>query len=127
MLETLWRLPKNLKESADGLPLATKLSDLFFEFPYDRVPNDPWWLQLTLRPEGVGFLLVFYLVSKPIFKNIATITGLSKNPRASWFVGSVAVHNFLLCAFSFVVMIRSWPTVIHHYQRYVRVCNRKTV
>lgn len=104
----------NWMESKDGLPLATKISDLFFtDFPYDRVPADPI-LQLVLRPECVLVLLVFYNVSKPLFRQIAK----SVDPKAPWFIFSIAVHNFLLAVFSFVVVINSWPIVFRHYKRY---------
>lgn len=106
----IWR--PILMESTDGLPLATKISDLFINFPYDRLPADPL-LQVVLRPECVAVLLAFYLVSKPIFLKLANVI----DPKASWFVYSIAVHNFLLAVFSLVVVVYSWPVVIGHYQR----------
>jgi len=107
----IWR--PILMESTDGLPLATKISDLFINFPYDRLPADPL-LQVVLRPECVAVLLAFYLVSKPIFLKLANVI----DPKASWFVYSIAVHNFLLAVFSLVVVVYSWPVVIGHYQSY---------
>mmetsp|Transcript_31014 Transcript_31014/g.73082 ORF Transcript_31014/g.73082 Transcript_31014/m.73082 type:complete len:280 (+) Transcript_31014:176-1015(+) len=103
----------NWMESKDGLPLATKISDLFTDFPYERVPDDPI-LQMVLRPESVAVLLGFYLVSKPIFRKIANLV----DPKAPWFIYSIAVHNFLLAVFSFIVVINSWPIIVGHYQRY---------
>lgn len=102
----------NWMESNDGLPLATKIRDLFFDFPYDRIPEDDLILQLVLRPECVAVLLGFYLVSKPIFRQIAQFI----EPKAAWFIFSIAVHNFLLAVFSFVVAINSWPIVFNHYR-----------
>lgn len=107
----IWR--PTMMESTDGLPLATKVSDLFFDFPYDRLPADPI-LQLVLRPECVLLLLGFYLVSKPIFTQVAKIV----DPKASWFIFSIALHNFLLAIFSLVVAVNSWPIVFGHYERY---------
>jgi hypothetical protein len=106
----IWR--PALLESTDGLPLATKISDLVTNFPYDRLPEDRF-LQLVLRPEGVVVLLGFYLVSKPLFKLLATMI----DPKASWFIYSIALHNLLLAVFSLVVAVNSWPTVIGHYYR----------
>ena len=105
----------DLRESTDGLPLATKISDLFLGFPYDRVPEN-WILQLVLHPGSVFAMLAFYLVSKPLFQQIAKLV----DPKATWFIVSIAEHNFLLAVFSLVVVINSWPIVIDHYQRYVR-------
>jgi len=102
-----------LMESTDGLPLATKISDLFTNFPYDRVPADPL-LQLVLRPEGVAVLLGFYLISKSIFVPLAKII----EPKASWFIFSIALHNFLLAIFSLAVVVNTWPIVFDHYKRY---------
>lgn len=107
----VWR--PALMESADGLPLATKISDLFLNFPYDRLPEDAL-LQLVLRPGCVAVSLGFYLVSKPLFGQLAK----KIDPSASWFVFSVAVHNFLLAVFSLVVVVNSWPVVFGHYKRY---------
>jgi len=101
-----------LMESTDGLPLATKISDLFTNFPYDRVPADPL-LQLVLRPEGVAVLLGFYLISKSIFVPLAKII----EPKASWFIFSIALHNFLLAIFSLAVVVNTWPIVFDHYKR----------
>ena len=106
----IWR--PTMMESTDCLPLATKVSDLFFNFPYDRLPADPI-LQLVLRPECVLLLLGFYLVSKPIFTQVAKIV----DPKASWFIFSIALHNFLLAIFSLVVAVNSWPIVFGHYER----------
>lgn len=107
----VWR--PEIPESIDGLPLATKISDLFFDFPYDRIPADPI-SQYVLRPENVIKLLIFYLVSKPIFVAIAKMI----DPKAAWFKYSVAIHNFLLAVFSFVVAANAWPVVLGHYKTY---------
>ena len=106
----IWR--PILLESTDGLPLATKISDLFTDFPYDRVPSDPI-LQLVLRPEGAASLVVFYLVSKPLFVSLAK----SIDPKATWFKFTIAVHNFLLAVFSLAVAVNAWPIVLGHYQK----------
>ena len=108
----IWR--PTVTESIDGLPLVTKINDLFFSnFPYDRLPDNPI-LQLVLRPECVMILLLFYIVSKPIFLSIAKII----DPKATWFIFSIAVHNFLLAFFSFIVVVNTWPIVFNHYNSY---------
>ena len=106
----IWR--PTVMESTDGLPLASKISDLVTDFPYDRIPADPI-SQLVLRPEYMVVLLGFYLVSKPIFIQIQKII----DPKASWFIASIAIHNFLLAVFSLVVAVNSWPIVLGHYRR----------
>jgi hypothetical protein len=106
---TVWR--PYLPESIDGKPLATTVSDLWSDFPYDRLPENGW-LSLFLRPEGVIVMLVFYNVSKPLFKAIQK----GVDPKASWFIGSIAVHNFLLAVFSAVVTFNTWPIVYTHLQ-----------
>lgn len=109
----VWR--PTLLESIDGQPLATKISDIFFHFPYQRLP-DNLLLQAFLRPESVFAMLAFYLASKPLFKKLATT--FVPNPKATWFVTSIAVHNLGLAVFSFVVAINSWPIVVNHFQQY---------
>lgn len=107
----IWR--PTLLESRDGNPLATKISDLFWEFPYHRLPESRL-LQIFLRPECVLALLVFYLGSKPVFQEIAK----SIDPKSSWFITSIALHNALLAVFSAVVAWNSWPIVWQHYHQY---------
>lgn len=106
-----WR--PHVPDSIDGEPLATKISDLFLDFPYDRLP-DNLGLQLFLRPGGMLAMILFYLVSKPIFKAIHK----SIDPRAKWFITSIAVHNFLLAIFSACVALNGWPIVIGHLKNY---------
>lgn len=106
-----WR--PRLPDSIDGDPLATKVSDLLLGFPYERLPQNPG-LQLFLRPEGMVAMLLFYLVSKPIFKAIHRAI----DPKASWFITFIAVHNFLLAVFSACVAINGWPIVIQHLKTY---------
>ena len=108
-----WR--PQLPDSLDGEPLATEISHLFFSsFPYDRLPDNVW-MSLFLRPEGIVAMLIFYLtISKPICKVIQRT--IIPNPKASWFVASIAVHNFALAVFSAAVALNGWPIVYQHYQ-----------
>ena len=106
----IWR--PALLESADGLPLAKKIGDLFVDFPYERLPENVL-LQAVLRPECLVVILCFYLLSKPIFVRISKII----NPKASWFVFLIALHNFLLAAFSLVVVVNFYRIVFGHYER----------
>jgi hypothetical protein len=109
----VWR--PTLLESIDGQPLATKISDLFFHFPYHRLP-DNLLLQAFLRPETVFVLLAFYLASKPLVKQLART--FVPNPKAAWFVTIIAIHNLALAVFSFLVAINSWPIVVDHFQQH---------
>ena len=108
----LWR--PHVPDSIDGAPLATHISDLFLDFPYDRLPSN-LGLQLFLRPEGVLVMILFYLlISKPIFKAIHSVI----DPKDSGFITSVAVHNFLLALFSACVAINGWPIMLQHLKKY---------
>eukprot|EP00977_Amphora_coffeiformis_P017104 scaffold5479_cov199-Amphora_coffeaeformis.AAC.43 len=111
---SVWR--PHLPDSIDGEPLATEISHLFFRsFPYERLPNNVW-TSLFLRPEGMLAMLLFYLVSKPIFKVIQRT--LITDPKASWFVASIALHNFALTVFSAAVAWNGWPIVYQHFRTY---------
>lgn len=110
-MSVVWR--PTLLESRDGAPLATKVSHLFWEFPYHRLPESNL-LQIYLRPECVLALLAFYLVSKPLFKELATMI----NPKSPWFLHSIALHNAVLAIFSAIVAWNSWPVIWQHYQHY---------
>mmetsp|Transcript_23410 Transcript_23410/g.55472 ORF Transcript_23410/g.55472 Transcript_23410/m.55472 type:complete len:280 (+) Transcript_23410:167-1006(+) len=105
-----------LQESVDGERLVTHVKDLWMtDFPYDRLPTT--WLQYFLRPEYVLGLLIFYaFVSKPLTKGLTKI--LVPNPKASWFIASIAIHNLVLAIFSGVVAYNTWPILWQHYQQY---------
>lgn len=103
-----------LMESSDGLPLATKISDLVYNFPYDRLPKESIALHFFLRPECMLALLLTYLASKPIFARLAKHI----DTKASWFIASLAVHNFLLAVFSLVVAVNAYPILFDHYKRH---------
>jgi len=107
----VWR--PTLMESSDGLPLVTKLSDLF-DFPYDRLTQDSILVQITLRPECVFLLLISYLVSKPLFVRLAKYI----DTKASWFIVLLALHNLSLAIFSLVVAVNSWPILFDSFKRY---------
>ena len=110
-MSTIWK--PALAESIDGQPLSTSISDLFFDFPYDRLPENPL-VALFLSPEGMLACLAFYLVSKPIFKGIQK--KCVSDPKAPWFIDSIAVHNFGLAVFSAVVAWNAWQIVAAHLQ-----------
>jgi hypothetical protein len=107
----VWR--PTLLESLDGQPLAKNIGDLFWDFPYYRLPKNPY-LEIFLRPECVLALIAFYLASKPLFKEVSKII----DPTAPWFIASLALHNFLLAVFSFVVAYNSWGIVVTHFHTY---------
>lgn len=110
----VWR--PTLMESSDGLPLCTKVSDLVFHFPYDRLPEGSTLLQITLRPECVVLILISYLVSKPIFARLSKYI----DTKSNWFVTLLAFHNLSLAIFSLVVAVNSWPILFQSFQRYGR-------
>ena len=102
-------LDPTVSESADGAPLATAVSDLFTDFPYERMTSNKY-VSIFLEPAYVLAMLVFYNVSKPLFRAIASVI----DPKAPWFRGSIALHNLALAVFSAVVAAKSWPIVISH-------------
>lgn len=105
---SIWR--PTMPESIDGTALATNLSDLHTSFPYHRLTSNPV-LDFLLRPEGVIVMLIFYLVSKSIVKELQK----SVDPKARWFIASIAVHNFGLAVFSAIVAYNTWPIFFGHW------------
>lgn len=115
-----WR--PSLPESSDGQPLATRVTDLFLNFPYSRLPqSDPAIIALLMRPEVVAGLLLFYLVSKrPLQALLHCISGGSGRTdptarSAAAFRSAVAAHNLALAVFSAVCAWNSWGVVLHHW------------
>lgn len=110
----IWR--PTLPDSIDGKPLATKISHVFREFPYDRLDaSTGFWM----RPEVVMALLLGYLfVSKPLFRWIGR-TLLPSNPKESiGFRYAIAVHNLGLAVFSAITAWNSWAVVLEHARDY---------
>jgi hypothetical protein len=106
----IWK--PHVPDSIDGEPLATQIADLFTSFPYHRLPQNVW-LQIFLRPEGMISMLIFYLISKPLFKVIHRAI----NPKSSWFVACIALHNFGLALFSAAVAWNGWPILYQHLKQ----------
>jgi hypothetical protein len=109
-LTTVWR--PNVPESLDGKPLATTVTGLFLEFPYERLPSNPW-IAFFMRPEVVVASILFYLVSKPIVKSFKDAFGL--DPNSGIFRAVVAMHNLILAVFSGACAWSSWPIVISFF------------
>ena len=107
----IWR--PTLLESIDEKPLATTISDLFVHFPYDRLPNNKF-LAFFLPPINVFCILLFYLLSKPIFQNIGKTY---IKPQSTLFVRLVAIHNLGLTIFSAIVAYNAWAVVMSHLVR----------
>ena len=114
----VWR--PDLPESNDGKPLATLISDLSpTNFPIDRLSagdtnNYVRLLNIFYRPEYVALMLLFYNISKPIFKVIQK--SCFPNPDESKvLIGFIAIHNLALAIFSGIVAYNSWPIIIEHY------------
>jgi hypothetical protein len=110
---TVWR--PNLPESIDGKPLATHIADLVTNFPTDRLPSNPL-VAVWMKPGVVLAMVIFYLNSKSQLRAFCErfeITGKSMLFRAV-----IALHNFALALFSFLVAIYSWPIVLQHLNEY---------
>ena len=135
---TVWR--PLIPISNDGKPLATNITDLFFDFPYDRLPQPQGssssstssttaaattaLLNLLLRPEISLTLCLMYYVSKPILKTWIGGThhppssSSSSSSSSSVFTSAVAFHNFVLALFSAVCCWNSWPIVVQYWYRH---------
>ena len=131
---TVWR--PLIPISNDGKPLATNITDLFFDFPYDRLPQPQGssssstssttaaattaLLNLLLRPEISLTLCLMYYVSKPILKTWigGTHHPPSSSSSSSVFTSAVAFHNFVLALFSAVCCWNSWPIVVQYWYRH---------
>lgn len=107
-----WR-PK-IPNSIDGEPLAVNISDLFFSFPYERLPSNGF-ISALMRPDVTIALSVAYLASKPALKAAAKKLGITG--KSSAFVYAVAAHNLGLALFSAIVLVNSWPIVLAHIHR----------
>lgn len=106
-----WR--PEVPDSNDRKPLATTVSELFFAFPYNRLPSNAVWATF-LRPEVVAILLLFYLVSKPPLQYFRDAVQLdSKNSPI--FRTLVAIHNLALAIFSGICTWNSWSIVLQHW------------
>jgi GNS1/SUR4 family len=137
---TIWR--PTLPESNDGKPLATAIGDLFWNFPYHRLPANHTLVALLMRPEVVLALVVFYWFSKRPLKALVTMTTAQQQqqqqqqsvdnkdnnnnnrpPTSSLsssriFRIAVAGHNLLLAVYSAITVLYSWPIVIQHLLEY---------
>jgi hypothetical protein len=109
---SVW-IPDGFAESADGLPLATQVSDLFSTFPYHRLPVDNQLLAIFLRPYVVVGAIVLYLLSETPMLALQYWLGI--NPKSLAFQAGVTIHNFLLALFSFACAYNTWLIVIAHF------------
>jgi len=115
----------NITESSDGDPLATQISELFFRFPYDRLPPRPSLVAPFLRPEVAYGLIVLYLLSETPVARFRDAIRL--DPDGAAFRSAVAVHNIVLFVFSAAVALNAWPIVVRHYLDrglYAAYCDR---
>ena len=78
-------------------------------FPYERLPENPF-ISIFMRPEVVLVLVLFYLVSKPLFKMFKD----AFDPQSGVFLLFIATHNLVLAIFSGICAYHSWPIVIQH-------------
>lgn len=105
----VWR--PNLNDSIDGKPLVSKTSELFFNFPYHRLPENPW-VAFFLRPEAMLGMALFYLCSKQPLAIIRDRIAFS--PKSEGFKNFVAFHNLALAVFSAITAWNSWAVVFSH-------------
>ena len=142
----IWR--PSVPDSIDGLPLATSLSDLWTEFPYDRIP--PGSVGTLVRPEAVLQSMVLFVVSLPLLKalvqwqtrkqpdsrqlstsqndhssnNHNNHHSDSKSPSpqssssVSWLQIVTAIHNFILAVFSLICAYQTYALTAWHTQQY---------
>ena len=113
MVFSVWR--PDCPESLDGKALASHVADLFTDFPTERLPSNPL-IATLMRPTVVLVIVILYLQSKaPLraFCQAFHVTGTSTLFRAI-----MAIHNLALAIFSFLVVIYSWPIVLHHLRDY---------
>jgi hypothetical protein len=131
---TVWR--PILPESNDGEPLAKAIGDLFWNFPYHRLPQNHTLVALLMRPEIVLALVVFYWCSKRPLKALVAImaaqqkqevdpnnNSTNQTPTSSSLSSgtlriAVAAHNLLLAVYSAITVLYSWPIVIQHLSEY---------
>jgi hypothetical protein len=111
----LWR-PTLFPDSMDGKPLTQTVDGLFWNFPYDRLPTNPW-IAIWLRPEFMFVMLFFYVViSKPL--TVWLRTTIQLDPNSKNLRHCIALHNLGLAIFSFVTAWNAWGIVILHYLEY---------
>lgn len=111
----LWK--PDFSESVDGRPLATTVSDLFHNLPWDRVPfaTRPW-LAILLQPSIVLACALLYVVSDHPVSMLRDAMRLHPNsPRLRLFI---AIHNFLLFVFSGTVAWNAWGLAVTHLFKY---------
>jgi hypothetical protein len=103
-----------LQASNDGLPLASHVSDLYWNFPYDRLPSHPF-IACLMKPEIMLTLIILYIFSERPMEFLRRLGG-------GFFKGAlfrifVALHNMALAIFSFVCVSTVLPVVYHHYKQ----------
>jgi hypothetical protein len=114
----IWR-PQFLNESMDGKPLATTISGLFHEFPYDRLPSNAA-VSVWMRPGFVLSAILFYLVSIPLLKFVVEKLGDGGGygfSKTNAFRNFVAAHNFVLAVFSGVCAWNVWLIALDNLAR----------
>lgn len=105
----IWR--PDMSTSIDGLPLVTKTNELFFDFPYHRLPENQV-VAFFLRPEAMLAMTLFYLCSKQPLMMIRD--RFAFNPKSEQFKQFVALHNLALAVFSAVTVWNAWAIVFSH-------------
>ena len=113
MSNLLWLRP-DFSDSIDGKPLATHISHLLWEFPYDRLPNNAV-VAAFLRPEIVAIALIGYLLSKGPLK--AFVRSVDFDGKSAGFRAFVAIHNLALAIFSGLVVANYWSLFFSQVQQ----------
>ena len=106
----------SLPESIDGKPLAQNVSDLFFTFPYHRLPENSF-VATMMKPETVLGLIAFYIFSKPALAAWVKRSGFDST-KSPVFRTAVGLHNLFLAVYSAMSTVYSWPIVLSHLSKY---------
>jgi hypothetical protein len=104
-----------IADSIDGAPLATKISDLLWDFPYDRLSENRL-LANHMRPEVMLVGIALYLTSKGPIQGMRDQFGITG--KSDVFKLLLALHSATMQTLSAVVAINVWSTVITHYQEH---------
>lgn len=107
------RFHPGIDVSTDGKPLATSITDLLWNFPYDRLSSNSLVANL-LRPEVVFILIAFYITSKGPVLGIRDHFGTTG--ESDMFKLLAAVHNAVMQTFSIVVSVNVWSLVTDHVE-----------
>jgi hypothetical protein len=102
----------SLRDSKDDLPLAKSVNDLYWEFPYDRLTDNPF-IAFFMRPEAMFAMIILYIVSEKPLDVVRQRIGEAFF-RGATFRILVTIHNVQLAIFSFLCVWNVLPLVYQH-------------